>query len=441
LSAAPHTVAAVVVTRGAAARRGSAHEGVSGGPVIRTAAVVGTGLIGTSLGLALTRHGVRVHLSDTDERAVRTAAALGAGTVGRQDGPVDLAVLAVPPGQIGAALLRAQRDRLADAYTDVASVKAYPEQAVALAGADPSSYVGGHPIAGRERSGPLAAREDLFEGRSWVLTPSDRTSPVALNRALAMVALCGAVPVIMDSRRHDRAVAFTSHLPYVVSTLLAARLAHAPKEAHRLIGQGMRDMTRIARADVGLWNDTLRANSASLTPVLAGLADDLRALIAELEGPQQHAGAQPGVAADPLSGVAQGPPSDLAPGPLSGVAARATAGLELVRSRPAPGDRPRRTPVLVALSARPGELAELLDAVTDFGVDQDQDLAVRQTPGSDRLVAELRVPPLVAEPLLRTLAATGWADRLVPPPAQPSAQPPAQPSAQPPAKSPLPLTR
>lgn len=393
--------------------------------MIRTAAVVGTGLIGTSLGLALTRHGVRVHLSDTDERAVRTAAALGAGTVGRQDGPVDLAVLAVPPGQIGAALLRAQRDRLADAYTDVASVKAYPEQAVALAGADPSSYVGGHPIAGRERSGPLAAREDLFEGRSWVLTPSDRTSPVALNRALAMVALCGAVPVIMDSRRHDRAVAYTSHLPYVVSTLLAARLAHAPKEAHRLIGQGMRDMTRIARADVGLWNDTLRANSASLTPVLAGLADDLRALIAELEGPQQHAGAQPGVAADPLSGVA----------------ARATAGLELVRSRPATGDRPRRTPVLVALSARPGELAELLDAVTDFGVDQDQDLAVRQTPGSDRLVAELRVPPLVAEPLLRTLAATGWADRLVPPPAQPSAQPPARPPAQPPAKSPLPLTR
>ena len=145
---------------------------------MKTAVVLGTGLIGTSVALALSRHGVLVLLEDRDPDAVRTAASLGAGTVLVPEGleaPVDLAILAVPPAHVARTLGEAQARNLARAYTDVCSVKAgLVAEAVAL-GLDTTAYIGGHPLAGREKSGPLAARADLFEGRPWVLTPARET--------------------------------------------------------------------------------------------------------------------------------------------------------------------------------------------------------------------------------------------------------------------------
>lgn len=133
--------------------------------MVRTMAVVGTGLIGTSVALAARLRGVTVFLSDRDPLAARTAAALGAGLAEEPVGPVDLAVLAVPPSMVGGVLARAQRRFLARSYTDVASVKSLPVRMVLSQAPDPARFVGGHPMAGRERSGPLAARADLFHGR------------------------------------------------------------------------------------------------------------------------------------------------------------------------------------------------------------------------------------------------------------------------------------
>ncbi|MFF1797571.1 prephenate dehydrogenase/arogenate dehydrogenase family protein, partial [Kitasatospora sp. NPDC058263] len=130
---------------------------------MRTAAVVGTGLIGTSAALALTGRGLTVHLEDADPDAARTAASLGAGTTEPADGPVDLAIIAVPPALVGKVLADCQRRGLARWYTDVASVKDGPRAEVAALGCDTVHYIGSHPMAGRERSGPLAARADLFE--------------------------------------------------------------------------------------------------------------------------------------------------------------------------------------------------------------------------------------------------------------------------------------
>ncbi|GGT00244.1 chorismate mutase [Nonomuraea spiralis] len=127
---------------------------------METALVVGTGLIGTSVAPALREKGVAVHLSDVDAHAVRLARELGAGQERTGQG-VDLALIAVPPHVVGERLAELQRRGAARAYTDVASVKVDPIADARRLGCDLTSYVPGHPLAGRERSGPAAARADL----------------------------------------------------------------------------------------------------------------------------------------------------------------------------------------------------------------------------------------------------------------------------------------
>ncbi|WP_309248631.1 prephenate dehydrogenase [Streptomyces sp. MNP-20] len=248
---------------------------------IRTLAVVGTGLIGTSVALAASGRGVCVYLADRDESAVRTAAVLGAGRPGPPPHPVDLAVLAVPPSQIAPVLAREQARGLALSYTDVASVKVRPQREILAGAPDPAAYVGGHPMAGRERSGPLAARAELFQGRPWVLTPTRLTTKPAFDRALGLVALCGAVPRVMRARAHDDAVALTSHAPHLLASLMAARLSEGPAAA-RLAGQGLRDVTRIARGDSRLWGDIVESNAAAVAGVLTRLQEELAAVLAAL---------------------------------------------------------------------------------------------------------------------------------------------------------------
>lgn len=104
-----------------------------------------------------------------------------------------------------------------------------------------------------------------------------------MNRVLEMIALCGAVPVIMESRAHDNAVALTSHAPHLVASLMAARLQHSSREAFRLAGQGLRDVTRTAVRDTGLWSDILQANASAVAGVLRELSDDLTTLLATLD--------------------------------------------------------------------------------------------------------------------------------------------------------------
>jgi len=259
--------------------------------VIRTAAVVGTGLIGTSTGLALSRRGVQVHLLDADESAARVAAARGAGTLEPPAAPVDLAVIAVPPTRVAQVLVEQQGRGLARSYTDVASVKSATALAFAGHAVHRPSYVGGHPMAGSERSGPQAARAELFEGRPWVLTPGPETSSTALNGVLAAVALCGAVPVVMEPNAHDRAVALVSHAPHLVAALMAARLGDASRETLGLTGQGARDVIRVAGGDPTLWTDIIRSNAQAVGEVLGELAKDLEALAQALHTLETSGGA------------------------------------------------------------------------------------------------------------------------------------------------------
>ena len=360
---------------------------------MRTAAVIGTGLIGTSVALALSRRGVAVYLSDRDDSALRTAASLGAGEVSEPPAPVDLAVVAVPPAHVASVLGDAQRRGLAAAYTDVASVKAGPQNAALAQGVDQKTYIGGHPLSGRETAGPLGARADLFDGRPWVLTPTAETGRDALNRALELISLCGAVPVVMDAADHDHAVALISHTPHVVSAIMAARLEHASEDAARIAGPGVRDVTRIAAGDPLLWQEILAANAAAVADVLEQYAADLNTAVSALRA----------LAAEDASKRASGRDD------LVALLRRGNAGQARI---PGKHGAPRAVyaAVPVVISDAPGELARLFAAVGAAGVNV-EDVQIEHSPGQPVGLVTLQVAPESAEQLVARLSERGWVVR------------------------------
>lgn len=231
--------------------------------------VVGVGLLGTSIALALRKAGLEVWLSDINSEHVRTASGLGAGTPRPVGGRPQLVVVAVPPTHLAASIVEALDD---GAYvTDVGSVKAGPLAEVADQVEEPAlaRYVGGHPMAGNERSGPLAASAALFEGRPWAITQHVHADPAAVALVEEMVALCGAEPVRMSPVEHDHAVARTSHLPHLLSVLAAGQLNDAEPAHLVLSGQGVRDITRVAAGDPDLYSQILLANAPVVVEVLA----------------------------------------------------------------------------------------------------------------------------------------------------------------------------
>jgi prephenate dehydrogenase len=362
--------------------------------------VVGTGLIGTSVALALRPRGVTVWLADSDPAAARLAADIGAGTVLPGDvpegpppgGPADVAVLAVPPQAVAPTLARAQAAGLARWYTDVASVKSLPVRQARAAGCDMASFVPGHPLSGRERSGPAAARADLFLGRPWVICPDPPAPAAGLAAIEALARICGAEPVQVSAAEHDRWVALVSHAPHVLSAAMAARLADASDGALFLAGQGLRDVTRIAAGDTGLWTQILAANAAPVADVLAAVAADLAAVAEALADTAQAAG--PGGPGGPDLKV------------LAALLEQGGAGVARI-----PGKRggPARAEaaVQVVIPDRPGELARLFQAAGAAGVNI-EDIGIEHSPGLPVGVAELTVHPEAVGRLTEALAANGW---------------------------------
>jgi prephenate dehydrogenase len=362
--------------------------------------VIGTGLIGTSVALALRPQGVTVWLADSDPAAARLAADIGAGTVLPGDvperpppgGAADIAVLAVPPQAVAPTLARAQAAGLARWYTDVASVKSLPVRQARAAGCDMASFVPGHPLSGRERSGPAAARADLFLGRPWVICPDPPAPAAGLAAIEALARICGAEPVQVSAAEHDRWVALVSHAPHMLSAAMAARLADASDGALSLAGQGLRDVTRIAAGDTGLWTQILAANAAPVADVLAAVAADLAAVAEALADTAQAAG--PGGPGGPDLKV------------LAALLEQGGAGVARI-----PGKRggPARAEaaVQVVIPDRPGELARLFQAAGAAGVNI-EDIGIEHSPGLPVGVAELTVHPEAVARLTEALAANGW---------------------------------
>jgi prephenate dehydrogenase len=344
--------------------------------------VIGTGLIGTSIALALRERGSSVWLADADPAAARLAADLGAGEPlpAASGPPADVAVIAVPPDAVAATLADAQARGLARCYTDVASVKQLPVAQARARGCDMTCYVPGHPLAGREKHGPAAARADLFLGRTWALCPEPETSEAAIKQATSLVGECGAVPMRTEAAEHDRWVALISHAPHLVAAAMAARLEAAPQQALDLAGQGLRDVTRIAAGDIGLWTQILTANAAPVAEVLAAVAADL---------------------AEAARMLSQDDPK-----PVEALLEVGQAGVARIPGKH--GGAPREfTVVQVVIPDQPGELARLFEATGAAGVNI-EDVRIEHSPGLPVGVAELSVRPAEAATLLTALDAGGW---------------------------------
>jgi len=237
-------------------------------------AVVGTGLIGASVGLAAKRHGAAVVGYDAEGATAATAAERGAvdevaATVADAVRTADLAVVAVPVGHLPAQV-RAVLEVSADdcTVTDVGSTKA----AVCAAANGSPRFIGGHPVCGSEARGPEHASAELFDGATWFLSPLAQSEPDRYRLVHGFVADLGATPVAVDPGAHDRLVALTSHLPHVLANVIVNHAAATRIDGHEPLssaGGSLRDMTRVAGANPRIWVDIFLENAGPLRSALA----------------------------------------------------------------------------------------------------------------------------------------------------------------------------
>lgn len=350
--------------------------------------IVGTGLIGTSLGIALTRAGYAVVLADPSPTAVALARDLGAGVMASTDDAApDVVVVAAPPDVAGG-VVADELDAWPDAVvTDVASVKVAVLEDVRRRGADLARYAGSHPMAGRERSGAVAARGDLFDGRAWVVVPNDQSSAAAISAVKELALAAGGTVSTMSPEEHDAAVAVVSHVPQLASSLVAGRLRELTDPAVALSGQGIRDVTRVAASDPQLWTQILAGNAVAVREVLAQVHAELTEVIGALDV-LAHGD---GVGAREV---------------LARIVAQGNAGHARIPGKH--GAAPTAYSVVVVLVPdQPGELARLLHDVGDAGVNL-EDLHLEHGMGQPFGLAEISVLPAVAERLGHELTTRGW---------------------------------
>lgn len=348
----------------------------------RCAVVVGTGLIGASVGMALTAAGYEVHLQDRTLSHARVAAGLGAGTLDPPDpSTVSLVVVAVPPAAIAEVVVASLVHYPAATVTDVGSVKAGVLDSVWRHGDDVERYVGSHPMAGSQHSGPMTAYADLFDGRTWVVAPHRRSAPASVQRVVGLVAACRATLVLMDVDDHDAAVARVSHLPHLMSVLMAGHLTTVGSDDLLLAGQGLRDVTRIAGSDPGLWEQILGANSAAVLAELRSVSDELGTLIKAVEdGP----------------GTTE----------LRDQLARGVAGTRRIPGKH--GAAPvSYAQVVVEIPDTPGALGRLFADVGEAGVNV-EDIAIEHDQARQIGYLALSVSPPLAPALRAAMLSGGW---------------------------------
>lgn len=366
------------------------------GPVL----IIGSGLLGASIGLGLHAAGYEdVYVQDISPTAEAVAQDIGAGTSFSsltQDQRVrfepQLVVVAAPPdvaGTVCAQALRTYGPRPETGYpgatvTDVASVKVRPLADVLASGADASRYVGSHPMAGREKSGPVAARGELFQARPWIICEHDSVRPECVRLVRSVAVELGAIVTALSVQEHDHTVALISHVPQAMSSLLASRLQDTPLYALSLAGQGLRDTVRIAASDPTLWVQIFAANSEPIVQTLYGVRDDLNRLISTLENP-----------------TASGARLDLAQ-----LMSEGNAGVARIPGKHGTAPAAFAT-MTVLVDDTPGTLARLLAEIGELGANI-EDLRLEHSTGAPVGMAEISVNPSILESLVRDLSARGW---------------------------------
>ena len=337
--------------------------------------IVGAGLIGTSIGLALKAAGASIQFVDVDAKAQHLANDLVKS--GEFENP-DLIIIATPPSAFKLAIEREKTLNPQAILMDIGSVKTKPLLEVSTIEGLLSRFCGTHPMAGREVSGAVSARADLFLDRAWIITPTSETSAAAKAMVLEVIAACGAQPVEMSAKDHDERVALISHLPQTISSLLAAQLSNSSPEALALAGGGLRDTVRIAGSDPKLWGEILDANEAALLPLLISLQSDLSALISAASGPAKW----------------------------ESLVTAGRAGKSAIPGKH--GGKSREYSYLpIVIDDRPGQLGLLFNACAKADVNI-EDLALEHSPGQLTAVITLAIAPEDIGRLSEFLTKDGW---------------------------------
>jgi prephenate dehydrogenase len=337
--------------------------------------IVGSGLIGTSIGLGLVQRGVSVEMVDSDP----TSQALANDLVGGVEVTApDLIVLAMPSSQLSVVI----NDEFAlnphSTFIDVGSVKGEVELQVKRIPALSRCFLPTHPMAGREIGGTGSARADLFQGRSWILTPSQELEADAKAVVLELISLLGATPIELSAVDHDRAVAKISHLPQIAASLIAKQLTGTPAEWMELAGQGLRDTTRIAASDESLWKEIIFSNRAELEQLLINLQNDLGAMVAALDDPEK----------------------------IAALIAAGRAGRALIPGKH--GGKAREYSYLpIVIDDKPGQLGAIFNECAAMDVNV-EDLNIEHSPGQLSALITLALSPSDAEKLASHLSSIGW---------------------------------
>jgi prephenate dehydrogenase len=313
---------------------------------------------------------------DQDSRTQGIAQAL-MGKEGGEISGAELVISAVPVSAFSMVISNLEKANFKGVFIDVASIKAKPVLEVRESSLSVSHFLPTHPMSGREFSGAESARADLFEGRPWMID-SAGVDQKAIFWGKALIEALGAAVIDMPAADHDKAVALVSHLPQLISSLLAKQLAGNPASWLELSGAGLRDMTRIAASDSSLWKAIIAANSAAIAPLLKSLALDLNSLISNIESESFIAA----VIKDGQSGRA------LIPGKHGGKAREYTY-----------------LPIVIA--DKPGQLAAIFDECAKVSVNI-EDLSIEHSPGQETGLITLAVSHADANTLKAHLESEGW---------------------------------
>jgi prephenate dehydrogenase len=248
--------------------------------------IVGSGLIGTSIGLGLVQRGIAVEMVDSDPSAQALARDLTGGVVVVDP---ELVIFALPTSGLSQVIKSEIAINPQSTFMDVGSVKSEVVLQVKTFSGLSTRFLPTHPMAGREIGGASSARADLFQGRSWILTPEADCAPESKSLVLELIKCLGATPIELTAQDHDAAVAKISHLPQIAASLVAKQLSGTPAEWMELAGQGLRDTTRIAGSDEKLWKEIIYSNRAEISELLISLQNDLTQMIKSLDDPAKIA--------------------------------------------------------------------------------------------------------------------------------------------------------
>jgi len=336
--------------------------------------IVGSGLIGTSIGLGLALKGVGVTMSDSDPRAAGLAQDL---IKSLSSAPIDLVIFATPIGALNSVLDSEFLANPKAGFIDIGSVKSKVKVEVSTSKLDSKRFLPTHPMAGREVGGAESARADLFQGRPWI-TDAQGVDADVVASGVELIELLGAHQIDLDSASHDKAVALVSHLPQLVASLLAKQLSGAEEGWLDLAGAGLRDTTRIAGSDSKLWREIITANSKALSPLLKSLQSDLTALIASLD--------DEAAVSDFIEAGQKG--RARIPGKHGGKAREYTY-------------------LPIVIEDKPGQLAALFDECADASVNV-EDLMIEHSPGQFTGLITLALSKADAGTLTEHLKSNGW---------------------------------